>query len=56
MMRWQQFLNSLDTAGGHIIILLALVAAGIVAAHHGNTEFLAAAIGALMLKLRGGQS
>lgn len=53
MNSWGAFLDSLDTPGGHILILLLLLAAGIVSGH---MELTTAAMTALFVVLRGAVS
>lgn len=50
---WERFLDSLDTPGGHILILLGLLAMG---QHTGSMELTVASMGALFAVLRATQS
>ena len=50
---WERFLDSLDTPGGHILVLLTLLGVGIVA---GVNDLMIAAMGALFAVLRTTQS
>jgi hypothetical protein len=56
MMRsWHDFLDSLDSDGGHIIVLLALIVIGAVAFRHGfpkAEDVIMGAFGALLLMLK----
>lgn len=53
MTYWGQFLDALDSPGGHILVLLVLLGAGLVV---GNMELTVAAMGALFAVLRTTQS
>ena len=50
---WEKFLDSLDTPGGHIFVLLILLGIGHTTGH---MELTAAAMGALFVVLRTTQS
>jgi hypothetical protein len=50
---WERLLDSLDTPGGHIAVLLLLLALGL---WNGNMELTAASMGALFAVLRTTQS
>ena len=49
MTHWDRFLDSLDSPGGHIFVLLALLTAGLTV---GNMELTVASMGALFALLR----
>ena len=51
-MRLQRLLDSLDSSGGHLLILLVLVLAGLWHSLNGSSDFLAGAFGALLLALK----
>lgn len=50
---WERFVDSLDTPGGHILILLGLLGMGLYAS---NMELTVASMGALFAVLRATQS
>lgn len=55
MGKWRSFLDSLATTGGHIFVLLCLVAMGIVFFHYDNTaggQIIVGALGALYMMLK----
>lgn len=55
MGRWRHFLDSLDSDGGHIFVLLVLIAAGGTLTHLGHMDgssIVAGAFGALLLALK----
>lgn len=54
-MGWRRFLDSLDTGGGHIVILLALAALGVVSwkwGYPGAQAIVGGAMGALWYSMR----
>lgn len=53
MTYWLQFLDSIDSPGGHIFVLLVLLGTGVSV---GNMELTVAAMGALFAVLRTTQS
>lgn len=51
MGRWRNFLDSLDSDGGHIFVLIVLMTAGMVLTHFGHMDgsnIIAGAFGALL--------
>lgn len=53
MTYWMQFLDALDSPGGHILLLVALLLYG---SHIGSMELQVGATAALFLRLRSGES
>lgn len=54
MTRWQQFLDSLNSDGGHIFLLLALAVAMTVMHGQSVEKFQGEVVGGLLVALRGG--
>lgn len=56
---WQRFLDSLDTGGGHMFVLLLLMTGGAVLFHYDGTaggEIINLSFGALLMKIKDTQS
>lgn len=53
MKHWERFLDSIDSPGGHILLLVGLLCGGLAVS---NMELTVGATAALFLRLRSGES